>query len=251
VKGSQGGALLRSSALAKRRIGDEAKRRMGEWRGALPSLCTTLKNNVMNAIKHFRDLDVYQGATALVMHVFELTKRFPSEERYALTDQLRRSSRSVCANLAEAWRKRSYQAAFISKLNDAEGEAAESQVHIEIAFRHSYLGEEVFDELDDAYDKVIGQIVKMIDRPDRWNNQTSKKRLTWKRSYSDETPFRPIAVSPSRRYAVSLVASFADPPVVPSPSRRLPQAVPLDLLNALAFRRGRVYSCVTTEVPMS
>jgi four helix bundle protein len=209
--------LLRSSALAKRRIGDEAKRRMGEWRGALPSLCTTLKNNVMNAIKHFRDLDVYQGATALVMHVFELTKRFPSEERYALTDQLRRSSRSVCANLAEAWRKRSYQAAFISKLNDAEGEAAESQVHIEIAFRHSYLGEEVFDELDDAYDKVIGQIVKMIDRPDRWNNQTSKKRLTWKRSYSDETPHRRLADTPFRRFARRILRRPARRPFAVSP----------------------------------
>jgi four helix bundle protein len=122
----------------------------------------------MKSIKHFRDLDVYQGAMALVMRVFELTKHFPSEERYALTDQVRRSSRSVCANLAEAWRKRRYQAAFISKLNDAEGEAAESQVHIEIAFRHSYLDERLFEELDDAYDKVIGQIVKMIDQADRW-----------------------------------------------------------------------------------
>lgn len=124
----------------------------------------------------------------------------------------------MCANLAEAWRKRRYQAAFISKLNDVEGEAAKSQVHIEIAFRHSYLGEEVFDELDDAYDKVIGQIVKMIDRPDRWNNQISKKRLTWKRSYSDETPFRPIAVSPIR---VSPFRSSHPSPTRPSPLRRL------------------------------
>jgi four helix bundle protein len=77
----------------------------------------------MKSIRHFRDLDVYQGAMALVMRVFELAKNFPSEERYALTDQIRRSSRSVCANLAEAWRKRRYQAAFVSKLNDAEAEA--------------------------------------------------------------------------------------------------------------------------------
>jgi four helix bundle protein len=87
----------------------------------------------MKSIRHFRDLDVYQGAMALVMRVFELAKHFPSEERYALMDQIRRSSRSVCANLAEAWRKRRYQAAFVSKLNDAEAEAAETQVHIEIA----------------------------------------------------------------------------------------------------------------------
>ncbi len=116
----------------------------------------------MKSIRHFRDLDVYQGAMALVMRVFELAKYFPSEERYALTDQIRRSSRSVCANLAEAWRKRRYQAAFVSKLNDAEAEAAETQVHIEIALRHNYLSQETFEELDDAYDKILG--------PDRQND---------------------------------------------------------------------------------
>jgi four helix bundle protein len=105
---------------------------------------------------------------ALVMRVFEMAKHFPSEERYALTDQIRRSSRSVCANLAEAWRKRRYQAAFVSKLNDAEAEAAETQVHIEIALRHDYLSQETFEELDDAYDKILAQIVKMIDQSERW-----------------------------------------------------------------------------------
>jgi four helix bundle protein len=122
----------------------------------------------MNSAKHFRELDVYQGAMSLVMRIFELTKHFPIEERYTLTDQVRRSSRSVCANLAEAWRKRRYQAAFVSKLNDAETEAAETQVHVEIAFRQSYLKQEVFDELDDACDKILAQIVKMIDHADRW-----------------------------------------------------------------------------------
>jgi four helix bundle protein len=122
----------------------------------------------MNSVKHFRELDVYQGAISLVMRIFELTKHFPTEERYALTDQVRRSSRSVCANLAEAWRKRRYQAAFVSKLNDAETEAAETQVHVEIAFRQSYITQEVFDELDDACDKILAQIVRMIDHADRW-----------------------------------------------------------------------------------
>jgi four helix bundle protein len=104
----------------------------------------------MNSAKHFRELDVYQGAMSLVLTIFELTKNFPVEERYALTIQVRRSSRSVCANLAEAWRRRRCQGAFVSRLNDAEAEAAETQVHIEIAFRHHYLGQEVFEELDDA-----------------------------------------------------------------------------------------------------
>ncbi len=74
----------------------------------------------MDAIKHFRDLHVYQGGKALVMEIFEVSKTFPVEERYALTDQVRRSCRSICANLAEAWRKRRYPAAFVAKLNDAE-----------------------------------------------------------------------------------------------------------------------------------
>lgn len=122
----------------------------------------------MKNIRHFRDLDVYQGAIDLVMRIFELAKSFPVEERYALTDQIRRYSRSVCANLAEAWRKRRYQAAFVSKLSDAEAEAAETQVHNEIALRHNYLSQETFDELDDAYDKILAQIVKMIDQSERW-----------------------------------------------------------------------------------
>src|SRR5207302_2691057 len=83
-------------------------------------------------IRHFRDLDVYQNALRTGLRVYELSKKFPAEERYALIDQIRRSSRSVCANIAEGWRKRRYQAAFVSKLSDAEGEAAETQVHLEI-----------------------------------------------------------------------------------------------------------------------
>ena len=103
--------------------GERARRRKGERANKLGTASDTSENNIMKSIRHFRDLDVYQGAMALVMRVFELAKNFPSEERYALTDQIRRSSRSVCANLAEAWRKRRYQAAFVSKLNDAEAEA--------------------------------------------------------------------------------------------------------------------------------
>src|SRR5580692_2004850 len=122
----------------------------------------------MSSVRHFRELDVYQGAMSLVMRIFELTRHFPVEERYTLTDQVRRSSRSVCANLAEAWKKRRYQAAFVSKLNDAETEAAETQVHTEIAFRHGYLSQEIFNEVDDACDKILAQLVKMIDQADRW-----------------------------------------------------------------------------------
>src|SRR5271155_2279944 len=85
------------------------------------------------------DLQVYQKALAFAMDIFALSKVFPKEETYSLTDQIRRSSRSVCANLAEAWRKRRYQAAFISKLSDSESEAAETQVWIEFAVKCGYL----------------------------------------------------------------------------------------------------------------
>src|SRR6266496_1869395 len=115
-------------------------------------------------IRHFRDLDVYQNG----LRVFELSKQFPNDERFALTDQIRRSSRSVCANIAEAWRKRRYTAAFISKLSDSEGEAAETQVHIEFAFRHGYISDAEFQTIDDAYEHILGQLVGMIDHPEKW-----------------------------------------------------------------------------------
>ena len=119
-------------------------------------------------IRHFRDLDIYQNALAAGLRVYELTKRFPAEEKCSLTDQIRRSSRSVCANIAEAWRKRRYEAAFVSKLSDAETGAAETQVHIEFAMRHGYVGEAEFREIDDACERILGQLVKMIEQPDKW-----------------------------------------------------------------------------------
>src|SRR4030066_2076980 len=90
-------------------------------------------------LKHFRDLEVYQKAFRAAMRIYEITKSFPIEERYSLVDQIRRSSRAVCANLAEAWRKRKYKAAFVAKLSDAESEAAETQVWIEFAARCNYM----------------------------------------------------------------------------------------------------------------
>jgi four helix bundle protein len=122
----------------------------------------------MGVVRTFRDLDVYKNAMDLAMQIYELSKHFPAEERFSLTDQIRRCSRSVCANIAEAWRKRRYRAAFISKLNDAETEAAETQVWAEFAFRCGYLEHGEFNEIDDASDKIMSQIVKMVDRPEQW-----------------------------------------------------------------------------------
>jgi len=92
---------------------------------------------VIERIKSYKELRVYQAAIDAAMRVFELTKRFPVEERYSLVDQMRRCSRSVCANIGEAWRKRRYKAHFISKLSDSEGEAEETRVFLEIAWRCS------------------------------------------------------------------------------------------------------------------
>jgi four helix bundle protein len=122
----------------------------------------------MSLVRHFRELDVYQNAMNLLMKIFELSKRWPSEERFNLTDQIRRSSRSVCTNLAEAWRKRRYKAAFVAKLSDSETEAAETQVSLEIALRCGYCDEKTFHEIDESYDRVLGQIVRMADRPEKW-----------------------------------------------------------------------------------
>ncbi|HDR14691.1 MAG TPA: four helix bundle protein [Desulfobacteraceae bacterium] len=122
----------------------------------------------MSNIRHFRELRVYKNAMEAAMRIFEITKNFPVEERYSMTDQMRRSSRSVCANLAEAWRKRRYQNAFIAKLSDAESEACETQVWLEFAQRCHYLDEQTSQQLDGAYDQVIGQLVRMIQEADKW-----------------------------------------------------------------------------------
>ncbi|BCX05444.1 MAG: hypothetical protein KatS3mg053_3382 [Candidatus Roseilinea sp.] len=119
-------------------------------------------------IRTHRDLDVYQIAFDAAMQIFQLTKHFPKEETYALTDQIRRSARSVCANLAEAWRKRRYQNAFLLKLNDSESEAAETQVWLEFAVSCKYLEAAEARELYAAYDKIIGKLVNMINHPDQW-----------------------------------------------------------------------------------
>ncbi|MBN2469569.1 MAG: four helix bundle protein [Anaerolineae bacterium] len=120
------------------------------------------------AIRHFRELDVYNGAMEAAMEIYELSKGFPAEERYSLTDQLRRSSRSVCANIAEGWRKRRYPNAFVSKLSDAEAEAAETQVWLEMALRCKYLDPARASELELQYEHILGKLVNMISRPEQW-----------------------------------------------------------------------------------
>ncbi|HLA68776.1 MAG TPA: four helix bundle protein [Bacteroidota bacterium] len=127
-------------------------------------------------VSSHRELDVYKNAMDAAMTVFKLTKGFPADERFSLTDQIRRSTRSVCTNIAEAWRKRRYRAAFISKLNDAETEACETQVHLEFSLRCSYLDRADVQRLDDLYEHIMAQLILMIQGADHWVINSKSKR---------------------------------------------------------------------------
>lgn len=126
------------------------------------------KEEDKKTIKTHEDLVIYQKAFDAAMSIFELSKRFPTEERYSLTDQIRRSSRSVCANLAEAWRKRRYQASFVAKLNDCEAESAETQVWLKFAVKCQYISNEQGRELYSTYNQVLSGLVNMINHPESW-----------------------------------------------------------------------------------
>jgi four helix bundle protein len=119
-------------------------------------------------IQEHTDLEVYRKAFDGAMLIFEVTKKFPKEETYSLTDQIRRSSRSVCANLAEAWRKRRYRAAFVSKLSDAESEASETQVWLQFATSCEYIERDRSGTLYQTYDEIIRMLVSMINKPQFW-----------------------------------------------------------------------------------
>ncbi len=129
----------------------------------------------MGLAKDFKELDVYQNAFESSLQIFHLSKRFPAEERYSLTDQIRRSSRSVCANVAEAWRKRRYPAAFVSKLSDADAEAAETIVWLDQALQCEYLENSDHSNLADSYDHICAQLSKMMSSPEKWCNPEGGK----------------------------------------------------------------------------
>jgi four helix bundle protein len=126
------------------------------------------ENNNQKKVKTHEDLEVYQIAFEAAMRIFEMSKQFPVEEKYSLTDQIRRSSRSVCANLAEAWRKRRYKAAFVAKLNECESEAAETQVWLKFAVKCEYLDTDSGREIYGIYNQILGSFVKMISNPNNW-----------------------------------------------------------------------------------
>ena len=123
----------------------------------------TLANNM---IRYHWELDVYKLSVDAAMEVFELSKGFPREEVYSLTDQIRRSSRSVSGLIAEGWRRRKYEAVFVNKMNEAEGEAAETQSWLEYCVRCGYLTASKGRELHRTYDRILGKLVSMGNKPE-------------------------------------------------------------------------------------
>jgi len=128
----------------------------------------TVRKAFILKIRSHRDLDVYKMAFGAAMHIFELSKKFPPEERFSLTDQIRRSSRSVCGNIAEAFRKRKYPKAFVAKLSDSEGEAAETMNWLDFALACKYITKTEYDSLFERYDHIIGKLVNMSLKPEDW-----------------------------------------------------------------------------------
>jgi four helix bundle protein len=122
----------------------------------------------MSFARNHSELEVYKKAFAASMRVFELSKSFPREERYSMTDQMRRSARSVFANIAEAWRKRRYPKSFALKLNDSEGEAAETQAWLQSAVECKYVDRDLAVELYKEYDEILAILVHMINHADDW-----------------------------------------------------------------------------------
>ncbi|GEN75068.1 four helix bundle protein [Chryseobacterium hagamense] len=122
----------------------------------------------MSTIKFHQDLKVYQHSFDAAMEIYELSKTFPKEEIYSLTDQLRRSSRSVSANISEAWGKRKYERSFIAKLTDSEGEARETQTWLQFALACKYINEEQFRILNKQYNQIIGMLVNMMVQSKNW-----------------------------------------------------------------------------------
>jgi four helix bundle protein len=119
-------------------------------------------------IRSFKELLVYQKAFTQAMRIFEATKGFPREERYALTDQIRRASRSVCTNIAEGWRKRRYPAHFVSKLTDADGEASETTTWLDFSLHCGYMSVRDHSEISEEYEQIGKMLGSMILAPEKF-----------------------------------------------------------------------------------
>jgi len=126
-----------------------------------------------NKIRSVRDLKVYRKAFDSAMEIFEITKKFPKEETYSLTDQIRRASRSVCSNLSEGWRKRRYKAVFLNKLTDSGQEAAETQTWLEFSLYCKYIDKVTFNRLEDSYEHIFAMLYAMENKADTFCRPSS------------------------------------------------------------------------------
>lgn len=122
----------------------------------------------MSTIKIHQDLKGFQSSFDGAMAIYLLSKSFPKEELYSLTDQIRRSSSSVSANISEAWGKREYEKSFVAKLTDSEGEARETQTWLQFALACNYIDEIQFNTLNNQYNQIIGMLVNMMNQSERW-----------------------------------------------------------------------------------
>ena len=122
----------------------------------------------MALINSARELEVYKLAYQSALEIFQITKTFPAEEKFDLVSQIRRSSRSVTANIIESWRRRRYPKNFLSKLNDSETEADETIYWLDVSLDCEYIDLTVHDRLTDNYNHIIAMLVKMIKNPDKW-----------------------------------------------------------------------------------
>ena len=120
------------------------------------------------SVRHFRDLEVYRRAFRASMEIFEMTKTFPREERFSMVDQVRRSSRSVCSNIAEGWRKRKYEPVFCNKMTDSMQEASETQCWLEFAQACHYISNDIFLRMDQEYENIIGMLISMEKKSDKF-----------------------------------------------------------------------------------
>jgi four helix bundle protein len=119
-------------------------------------------------VTNFRDLIVYKKAHKLAMKIFELSQKFPKEEKYSLTDQMRRSSRSVSSCIAESWAKRLYIRAFVSKLTDSLGEEFETEDWLDYSIDCKYITKEEYQEVTSEYQEVQKMLISMINNPEKW-----------------------------------------------------------------------------------
>lgn len=119
-------------------------------------------------ILDFTELEVYKLSFEAAMQIYDLSKKWPQDEKYSLINQIRRSSRSVCSNIAEAWRKRKYPAHFVSKLSDSDAEAAETQVWLQFALHCEYIEENEYNSLKAKYDHICAMLTKMTRKPEDW-----------------------------------------------------------------------------------